>query len=45
MILERVSPSLPDDLSRWQVEIQARIFVGKVKEVMRKANWERALRQ
>lgn len=42
LILERVSPSLRGDLSRWMIEIQAGVFVGRVSEVVREAIWERA---
>lgn len=42
LILERVSPSLRGDLSRWLVEVQAGVFVGRVSEVVREALWERA---
>ncbi|WP_040005267.1 type I-E CRISPR-associated endoribonuclease Cas2e [Fibrisoma limi] len=41
-ILERVSPSLRGDLSRWLVEVQAGVFVGRINEVVRDALWERA---
>lgn len=41
LILERVSPSLRGDLSRWLVEIQAGVFIGRVNEVVREALWER----
>lgn len=42
LILERVSPSLRGDLSRWLIEVQAGVFVGKINEVVREALWERA---
>lgn len=41
LILERVSPSLRGDLSRWLVEVQAGVFVGRVSEVVREALWVR----
>lgn len=37
LILERVSPSLRGHLSRWLIELQARIFVGKVNKVVQEA--------
>ncbi len=45
LILERVSPSLRGDLSRWLLEVQSGVFVGKVNEVVREALWERAMRR
>lgn len=42
LIVESVSPSLRGDLSRWLVELQAGVFVGRVSEVVREALWERA---
>ncbi|MGB3618207.1 MAG: type I-E CRISPR-associated endoribonuclease Cas2e [Catalinimonas sp.] len=42
LILERVTPSLRGDLSRWLIEIQAGVFVGRVNELVREALWERA---
>ncbi|MBO0938688.1 type I-E CRISPR-associated endoribonuclease Cas2 [Fibrella sp. HMF5335] len=42
LIVECVSPSLRGDLSRWLVELQAGVFVGRVSEVVREALWERA---
>ncbi len=41
ILLERVSPSLRGDLSRWLIEIQAGVFVGRVNELVREALWER----
>ncbi len=41
LILERVSPSLRGDLSRWLIEIQAGVFVGRVNEMVRQALWKR----
>lgn len=43
LLLERVSPSLRGDLSRWMIELQAGVFVGKVNELVREALWERAM--
>ena len=45
MIMECVSPSLRGDLSRWLIEIQAGVFVGKINEVVREALWERAVKR
>lgn len=42
LIVECVSPSLRGDLSRWLVELQAGVFVGRISEVVREALWERA---
>ncbi len=39
-ILERVNPSLPDDLSRWLIEVQAGTLVSKLNEVVQEALWE-----
>lgn len=36
LILERVSPSLRGLLSRWLMEVQARVFVRNVNEVVRR---------
>lgn len=42
LLVECVSSSLRGDLSRWLVELQAGVFVGRVSEVVREALWERA---
>lgn len=42
LILERVSPSLRGDLSRWMIEIQAGVFIGKINGIVRDALWDRA---
>jgi CRISPR-associated protein Cas2 len=41
LLLESVSPSLRGDLSRWLIEIQAGVFVGRVNELIREALWMR----
>jgi len=45
MILERVSPSLRGDLSRWLIEVQAGVFAGKISDLVREALWERAVKR
>jgi CRISPR-associated protein Cas2 len=42
LIVERVSPTLRGDLSRWLIEVHAGVFVGRVSEVVREALWDRA---
>lgn len=42
LILERVPPSLRGDLSRWMLEPQAGVFVGRVTAQVRDRLWERA---
>lgn len=43
MTLERVSPSLRGELTRWLVEVQAGVFVGRVSTMVREQLWERIL--
>ncbi|SRR5690554_823970 len=43
LILERVSPSVRGDLSRWLVEISTGVFVGRVSKIVREAIWSRCL--
>ena len=45
MILERVSPSLRGDLSRWLIEVKTGVFVGRVSQLVRDALWERCVAQ
>lgn len=45
MILETVPPSLRGELSRWLVEPQPGIFVGKVSALVRDLLWEKCCRQ
>jgi CRISPR-associated protein Cas2 len=41
MILERVTPSLRGELSRWLVEIATGTFVGRVSGLVRDELWKR----
>ena len=41
VILERVSPSVRGELTRWMIEPQAGVFVGKVSGMVRDKLWER----
>ncbi|MGE3801158.1 MAG: type I-E CRISPR-associated endoribonuclease Cas2e [Candidatus Kapaibacterium sp.] len=43
MILERVTPSLRGELSRWLIELKAGIFVGRVSGMVRDRLWQRCL--
>lgn len=43
MTLEKVPTSLRGLLSRWLIELQAGVFVGKVSPVVRDLLWEKAL--
>ncbi|MEI6319959.1 MAG: type I-E CRISPR-associated endoribonuclease Cas2e [Pseudomonadota bacterium] len=43
MTLEKVPTSLRGLLSRWLVELQTGVFVGKVSPVVRDLLWEKAL--
>ena len=45
LILERVTPSLRGDLSRWMVEVATGVFVGRVSKLIREALWDRCLRR
>jgi len=45
MILERVSPSVRGDLSRWMIEIKAGVFLGRISKLVREALWERCVQQ
>lgn len=45
LILERVTPSVRGDLSRWLVEVKAGVFVGRVSKLVREALWERCLKR
>ena len=42
MVLERVSPSLRGELTRWLLETRAGVFVGNVSAEVRDRLWERA---
>lgn len=45
LILERVSPGLRGELSRWFLEPKAGVFVGRVSALVRDRLWERACGQ
>ncbi len=45
MILERVTPSLRGELSRWLIEITAGTFIGRVSGLVRDQLWERCTRR
>ncbi len=42
LILERVSPSLRGELTRWLLEPKACVFVGRVSGMVRDRLWEKA---
>ncbi|MBI2889995.1 MAG: type I-E CRISPR-associated endoribonuclease Cas2 [Nitrospirae bacterium] len=42
MILERVSPGLRGELTRWYLEPHAGVFVGRVSAMVRDRLWEKA---
>ena len=42
IILERTTPGLRGELTRWLLEIQAGIFVGAVSALVRDKLWEQA---
>ena len=44
ILLERVSPSLRGDLTKWLLELKAGIFVGRVSAIVRERLWSRACR-
>lgn len=43
MILERVTPSLRGELTRWLIQPKAGVFVGNLPARVRDLLWERAL--
>ncbi len=43
LILESVSPSLRGELSKWLIEVQAGVFVGRINVLIQQSLWERAL--
>lgn len=45
LILERVPPGLRGELTRWFLEPQAGVFVGRVSAVVRDILWEKACSQ
>lgn len=44
MVLERVSPSLRGELTRWLLEPKTGVFVGRVSAMVRDKLWERVCR-
>lgn len=42
MILERASPALRGELTRWMLEPQAGVFVGSLSALVRDKLWEKA---
>jgi len=42
LILERVTPGLRGELSRWFIEPKAGVFVGRVSAMVRDKLWEKA---
>ena len=45
MMLERVSPSLRGELTRWLLEPRTGVFVGNVSAMVRDRLWERVCRK
>jgi len=45
LILEKVSPGLRGELSRWFLEPKAGVFVGRVSAMVRDRLWEKACSQ
>lgn len=45
LILERVSPSLRGELTRWLLELKAGVFVGQVSAMVRDKLWQTACEQ
>jgi len=45
LILERVSPGLRGELTRWFLEPKAGVFVGRVSAMVRDKLWEKACGQ
>ena len=43
MTLEKVPPSLRGELTRWLVEVQKGVYVGRVSALIRDLLWEKAL--
>jgi CRISPR-associated protein Cas2 len=41
IILERVSPGLRGELTRWLLELRAGVFVGRLSAMVRDRLWER----
>lgn len=45
LILERVSPSLRGELTRWLLELKAGVFVGHLSGMVRDRLWELACKE
>lgn len=43
LILERVTPSLRGEITKWLLEVKAGVFVGKVSAMVRERLWGKAL--
>jgi len=43
MLLERVAPSLRGELTRWLIQPQAGVFVGRVSALVRDKLWEKVV--
>jgi len=43
MMLERVTPSMRGELTRWLIQPQAGVFVGKVSALVRDKLWEKVV--
>lgn len=41
LIVERVTPSVRGELTRWLIEVQAGVFVGRISAAVRQLLWER----
>ena len=44
LILERVSPSLRGELTRWLLQPKAGVFVGTISAMVREKLWEKVMR-
>ena len=44
-ILERVTPSLRGELSKWMIEVQAGVFVGKINKMIRELLWQKLMKR
>jgi len=42
LILERVSPSVRGEITKWMLEVKAGVFVGQVSSMVRDRLWEKA---
>jgi len=44
MIMEKVTPSLRGEITRWLIEPKAGVFVGKVTAMVRDKLWDKCIR-